>query len=190
MDRVAQPGDGLCAVRGLDQLHVERLCSRHQCEIAIINPERLFIIGGASLAIQGLREEALAAGAARASVLPINIASHTTRMEKAVGPFKLAIDSARPRRLASGRTLLSGSNGSPIGDPTSQSGNLARQLASPLNWAACIEALAEAKVERILELGPGRALANMARSLKVFREVRALDDFRTVDGVRRWITRE
>ena len=189
MDQASNPGDCLCAVRGLDRVLIENLCEKHGCEIAIINPDRLFIIGGASPGIDRLCIDALAAGATRSSRLTVNVASHTSRMEGAIAPFQLAIDSARPSRLTRGRTLLSGADGTPIVDPAADSRTLARQLGSRLDWAACLEAMVEARVDRILELGPGQALAKMSRDLSLFEEVRALDDFRSMEGVRNWIVR-
>jgi len=189
MNHARKPGDCLAAVRGLDRSLVTELCKRHHCEIGIINPDRLFVVGGARLGIFQLCKEALLTGATRASVLAVNIASHTSRMEKAIAPFQLAIDSAHPRPLAHGKILLSASNGMPIAHPALESSKLANQLASQLDWAACLEAMAEANVDRILELGPGESLASMARSISLFSDVRALDDFRTAEGVRRWIMR-
>jgi [acyl-carrier-protein] S-malonyltransferase len=59
-----------------------------------------------------------------------------------------------------------------------------------LEWASCLDGMAEAGVSRILELGPGRALANMARSQPLFAEIRAADDFKTLDGMKRWIAHD
>jgi [acyl-carrier-protein] S-malonyltransferase len=187
MDRASRPGDCLCAVRGLDRADIERLSRAHGCEIAIVNPDQLFVIGGGRPDIDRLCEEALGAGATRASVLAVNVASHTSRMTAAIAPFQQAIDAVPAGNLERGRILLSGSDGSRIRDPAAESGKLARQIGTPLDWAACLDAMVEANVDRVLELGPGRALANMARSLSTLDAVRAFDDFKTIDGIRRWI---
>ena len=189
MDEASCAGDSLYAVRGLDRTLMDELCRRHHCEIAIINPDRLFIIGGSTPNISRLCDEALAAGATLASPLSVNVASHTSRMAKAITPFQSAIDAVPARPLAGSKTLLSGVDGLRIVDPKSESRKLARQIGTQLDWAACLYSMAEAKVARLLELGPGRALTNMARSLSIFDEVRTLDDFRSVEGVRQWIVR-
>lgn len=188
MDQAARTDDCLCAVRGLDQSRLEDLCGKHGCEIAIVNPDRLFIVGGARLDVRRLCGAALTSGATRASPLDVNVASHTSRLAGAIPAFQLAIDTAPPGRLARGRTLLSGSDGIAVVDPVTDSRKLARQLGSPLDWAACLEAMAEVNVDRLLELGPGQALAAMARTTTLFDDVRAIDDFRSIDGVRRWVS--
>ena len=189
MDEASCTGDCLYAVRGLDRPLIDDLCRRHHCEIAIINPDRLFVIGGSTPGICRLRDDALAAGATRASALSIKVASHTSRMAKAITPFQLAINAILARPLARSKTLLSGVDGLRIVDPRSESRKLACQIGTQLDWAACLDAMVEAKVDRLLEFGPGQALTNMARSLSLFSEVRTLDDFRSVEGVRQWIVR-
>jgi [acyl-carrier-protein] S-malonyltransferase len=133
----------------------------HRCEVAIRNPGALFVIGGTIVQVDRLCEAALAAGTVRASRLPIAVASHTSRMDDAVVPFQHALDSAHlPIDCHAGGPCSADSM-----EPASR-----MQSRTPAGW-------------------PVSALANMARSLTGFREVRALDDFKTLDGVRRWITR-
>jgi [acyl-carrier-protein] S-malonyltransferase len=188
MDRVSCADDCLCAVRGLDRSRLQELCVKYDCEIAIVNPDRLFIVGGDRHSVHRLCDAAAIAGANRASLLDVNIASHTSRMATAIPAFQLALEAKPPRALERGITLISGMDGVPVLNPIADSPKLARQMGATLDWAACLEAMAEANVDRILELGPGRALAVMARSTLLFDEVRALDDFRSIGGIRSWIS--
>jgi [acyl-carrier-protein] S-malonyltransferase len=66
---------------------------------------------------------------------------------------------------------------------------LARQIAEPVEWAACIAACVEAGASAFLELGPGRALADMASAAYPALPARSLADFRSVDGVTDWLAR-
>jgi [acyl-carrier-protein] S-malonyltransferase len=190
MDRHSPPGDCLGAVRGLNRSRVERLGDRLGCAIAIVNPDHLFIVGGAACVVEQFCKEALMLGARQASRLPIAIASHTRRLAGAILPFQLALESVRSQGLRRSITLLSGADGEPIMDVNLGISKLARQLGSTLEWASCLDGMAEAGVSRILELGPGRALANMARSQPLFAEIRAADDFKTLDGMKRWIAHD
>ena len=52
-----------------------------------------------------------------------------------------------------------------------------------------LEALVERGVDRILELGPGTALADMVRGAYPAMQVRAVDDFRSIAGIKAWIDR-
>ncbi|MFC7663543.1 hypothetical protein ACFQWF_13695 [Methylorubrum suomiense] len=64
---------------------------------------------------------------------------------------------------------------------------LARQIAQTIDWAACLDACREFGAERVIELGPGHALATMARAALPDARVHALEDFRTADGLLAWI---
>ena len=50
---------------------------------------------------------------------------------------------------------------------------LARQIATPINWAACLTACQAAGAETALELGPGAAFSHMAA--QIFTPGRALE---------------
>lgn len=64
---------------------------------------------------------------------------------------------------------------------------LAAQLAEPIDWAAMLEALVERGASRMLELGPGRALADMAFGAFPHLDIRALSDFHTIEAQRAWL---
>jgi [acyl-carrier-protein] S-malonyltransferase len=62
-------------------------------------------------------------------------------------------------------------------------------LSQPVQWAACLDACVEAGVDVFLELGPGRALAEMAASAYPGVAARSVDEFKSLDGVRAWLAR-
>jgi [acyl-carrier-protein] S-malonyltransferase len=64
---------------------------------------------------------------------------------------------------------------------------LSRQVAEPIRWDDCMDAVAEAGVDTVLELGPGAALARMFHARHPQIACRSVADFRTVDGLRRWV---
>ena len=64
---------------------------------------------------------------------------------------------------------------------------LAAQISQALDWAACLEACREYGSDTVLELGPGHALATMARDLTPQWRVHALDEFRSAAGAAAWI---
>jgi hypothetical protein len=63
-------------------------------------------------------------------------------------------------------------------------GKLVEQISHTVNWAACLEACLAAGAKTVLELGPGRALANMAREVLKDAQVRSVEDF--VRGMACW----
>ncbi|TWB70728.1 [acyl-carrier-protein] S-malonyltransferase [Nitrospirillum amazonense] len=185
MDMAGGPDDQLAHVRGLSREAVERLARRFDCAIAIVNPGRLFIVGGTRAATEAFCAAALDAGAARAGPMNVHVASHTPRLADAVVPFATAL-AAVPAKSPALR-LMTASGATLVARPDRALAGLAGQLAETIDWAAVLEALAERGVTTVLELGPGRALADMAAAALPTAEVRALDDFHSLAGARAWL---
>jgi len=187
MDAASTGDTGLGFVRGLPRTAVEALAARHGCEIAIVDPDLLFVIGGQRSDLVVLCAEATTAGAVRAGLLAVHIASHTSALKAAVAPFAEALRASPTQRLKRGTTLLGAIDGAPIFDPASGLASLAAQVGRAIDWAAVLAAMVEAGVDTVLELGPGTALATMVRTSFPTLRVRAFDDFRSLDGVRHWL---
>lgn len=186
MDAVSRAGDGLAYVRGLPRNVIERLCTVHRADIAIVNPGALFVVGGDRAALEKLCDAAIGQGATSAGALPVHVASHTRRLAAAV-PVVEAAFRAMPCARASLR-LISSSDQGLVRDPSSQLGQLAAQIARTIDWESTLVALEERGVTKMLELGPGSALADMAREALPRIVVRSAAEFRSIEGIGRWIT--
>lgn len=189
MSRASSAGDGLASVRGLRYETVERLAHETQAEIAIVNPNDTFVVGGSGTAVRSFCEAALAAGALRALPLPVGVASHTSRLAAAVAPLRAAIAAHRPANPPAGLLLLSALDGSVIFEAETGIEGLARQISTRLQWSTCLGAAIERGASLFVELGPGRALAEMTRAAYPDVPARSLDDFRSPDGLLSWIGR-
>jgi [acyl-carrier-protein] S-malonyltransferase len=182
--------DGLLGyVRGLGRNALEALAARHGCAIAIINPGNLFVVGGARSDVIALCRDAEAAGASHAALLAVCVASHTARLAGAVAPFREALQHATAAGPKHGRLLLAGAGGARVFSAAGAIAGLAAEVASPLDWAATLQALVELGVDRVLDLGPGDALADMIRHAFGSVAGYAASGFRSVDGLRDWIRR-
>jgi len=187
MDRADEGAGGLGFVRGLDKMRLDRLLARHSCAIAIRNPGALYIIGGLRSDVAACCAEAVHCGALAARPIAVRVASHTPRLAAAVAPFERSL-AAEPARPAEEQFLLVGAATAtviPAATAETVSG-LAHQLASTVDWSSVLTSLVERGAARMLELGPGDALAHMVRANWPDMDVRALDDFKTVDGARHW----
>ena len=87
MDGASSPGDGLLFLRGLPRDEVDRLCQRHGAAVAIVNPAGAFVLGGAGAALESLADEARAMGAGRVVRIPVEVASHTSRLSAPLANF-------------------------------------------------------------------------------------------------------
>jgi [acyl-carrier-protein] S-malonyltransferase len=184
----ADSGGGLGFVRGLDRQKVEALAAEFRCSIAIVNPDRLFIIGGDRTDIAVCCSEAVSRGATTARPIDVHVASHTPRLAKAVPLFEQTLRTFAAAKPPSGYNLLGAFSASLIGAPVAELSGLAAQLATPIDWAAGLDALMERGVDRVLEIGPGDALSAMVRSAYPTVAARTLDDFRSIEGARAWMS--
>ena len=183
-------GTGLAAVIGLDRARIAALCRAHAGHVAIVNGEDFFVLGTARDALTALRDEALAAGATRATILRVAVAAHTPFLTEASRRFGAGLAGQPwPRRVPANIRLLSGLDGDAVLDLATGARKLVAQISQTVRWDACLDACRATGAETVLELGPGRALSNLARQALPQAQVRSLDDFRTPDGVLAWLRR-
>ena len=187
MDAASAPGDGLLFVRGLARQVVDGLCRSHDAAVAIVNPADAYVLGGQGEALDALAEDGKATGAVRAVRLAVNVASHTPRLAAASTSFRKVLEATSFAAPVPGVRLFSGLDGSAVLDVHSGVDKLAAQISHTVQWASCLEGCVEAGASVFLELGPGRALAEMAASAYPAIPARSLGDFRTLQGVRGWL---
>jgi [acyl-carrier-protein] S-malonyltransferase len=189
MDAASAGDERMVFVRGLARADVERLCADREAAVAIANPGDAFVIAGRGDAVDAVAADAARAGAQRVAPVGVRIASHTRRLAAAVPVFRAALGAAPIRRALPGTRLFCGLDGSAVLDVDDGLDKLARQIAEPVEWAACLAGCVEAGATAFLELGPGRALAEMASGAYPALPARSLADFRSLDGVASWLER-
>ncbi|SHG59672.1 [acyl-carrier-protein] S-malonyltransferase [Kaistia soli DSM 19436] len=187
MDAASRPGEGLLALRGLDEVRIAQLATEHDAAVAIVNPGGGVILGGSANALSALSADAVSAGAYRVVRLPVAVASHTPRLADAARQFRIdlagtTIDTRALRR----HRLLSGIDGQAVFDPDAGLDKLAAQISRTVHWNACLQACLEAGATAFLELGPGHALAEMAAGAYCM-PARSISEFAAMEGVRAWV---
>jgi [acyl-carrier-protein] S-malonyltransferase len=142
------------------------------------------------VALDSLVSEAKAIGAARIVRLAVNVASHTPRLAGASSEFRKLLDQVPAKtKFAAGVRLFGGIDGAPVFDVPTGLNKLAKQISHTVQWAHCLEGCVEAGARAFFELGPGRALSKMAAGAYPDIPARCLEDFRTLQGARRWLAR-
>lgn len=174
----------MLSVGGLDGAATSAMAARHGMHVAIKAADDLQIVGGFADAADDLQAEAQGQGA-RSVRLPIGVASHTPLMRAAVAPFADALRAAAP--IAPFIPVPAGISGEAHADPAAMQDALARQIDTTIRWTACLDACAERGVTVALELGPGNALSRMLHARHPRIDCRSTDEFRTVDGLLRWL---
>lgn len=185
MDAAAAGEHGMLAVLGLDEGLVASLAADAGLAVAIRNAPRHLVLAGPRSGIAGISERLLAAGASRLVPLAVHTPSHTPLLASAAAAFGQRLSSLPEARLAF--PVLSAIDAKAARTAGPALAALARQIATPLDWAACLQAVKEMQPDAVLEIGPGNALARLFGELASAIPVRAADDFRSEDGIVRWI---
>ncbi|MBR7900244.1 malonate decarboxylase subunit epsilon [Burkholderia multivorans] len=189
MDAASGGDERMAFVRGLSRAQLAALCDGREAAIAIANPGDAFVIAGRQADVDAVAADAARDGAQRVAPVCVRIASHTRRLAAAVPVFRASLAAMRVRRPLAGTRLFSGIDGASVLDVDAGLDKLARQIAEPVEWAACLAACVEAGATAFLELGPGRALADMASGAYPALPARSVADFRSIDGVAQWLAR-
>ncbi|MBR8253665.1 acyltransferase domain-containing protein [Burkholderia ambifaria] len=189
MDAASGGDERMAFVRGLTRARLAQLCDGRDAAIAIVNPGDAFVVAGRQADVAAVADDAARDGALRVAPVCVRIASHTRRLAAAVPAFRASLAAVNVRRPPPGTRLFSGIDGASVLDVGAGLDKLARQIAEPVEWAACLAACVEAGATAFLELGPGRALAEMAGGAYPALPARSVADFRSVDGIASWLAR-
>jgi [acyl-carrier-protein] S-malonyltransferase len=188
MDQATTEPSGLVAIRGLRQDALDPICRAHGAHVAIVNAEDQMLVGGTRKALDAVVHDAQAAGAERTTVLPVTVPSHTPLLAEASRSFRRALDRAHlPAEVPSGVRLLSGIDGDTVFDVRAGADKLARQIQQTVDWAACMQSCRAAGVAKVVELGPGHALAHMMHEFMPDSDVHSLSEFHSLPGCEHWV---
>jgi [acyl-carrier-protein] S-malonyltransferase len=182
----AAPGQALLTITGLPLTSASSLAAQHGYHVSIETGEDTCIVGGPAAQADQLQQAIEAAGA-RSKRLPVEVASHTPYMAGAVAPFAAALRTADFQPMQA--PVLAGIDAAPVSDQARAVETLSRQLAEKIRWLGCMDAAAEAGITVALELGPGAALSRMLQNRHPHINTRSVADFRTLDGIRKWLDR-
>lgn len=181
----ASPADaGLQAVLGLERHVLQPLCDLHGAHMAIANGQDHFIVGGTHASLLRLADAAQAQGA-DIRPLPVHVPAHTPLLAAAVAPFAAALD-ASPLQ-APRLPLLAGIDARPVRDRAMAVHTLSAQLAQTIEWAQVMRQAFERGARVFLQLGPGNALARMVAPAYPCCEVRAVEEFQSLEGAAAWV---
>jgi [acyl-carrier-protein] S-malonyltransferase len=131
--------------------------------IANFNAPGQIVISGEQKALNLAMELAKARGAKKVIPLSVSGAFHSPVMQPATGELARVIASS-PIQNAS-IPIISNINAAPLTEAPMIREELARQIATPVEWTRSIEYLAGAGVSVFIEIGPGRALTGMVKRI-------------------------
>ena len=188
MDEATSQPCGLVAILGLTRVMLDPICRARGAYIAIVNGEEHLLVGGTWKALEAVIPDAQAAGARRTVRLPVAVASHTPLLISASERFRKALTEVHlSAQLPANVRLLSGIDGDTVFDVRTGADKLARQIRQTVDWAACMQSCRAAGVTKVVELGPGSALARLMREVMPEGDVHSLSEFHSLTGFERWL---
>ncbi len=158
-DASAATPTGMSALLGGAPDEVAAALERHGLTPANVN-------GAGQTVAAGTLEQLAALAAdppARARVVPLQVAGafHTSHMAPAVSTLAGLADAVTPR--APRTPLLSNRDGAVVADGRAVLARIVDQVASPVRWDLCMQAMAELGVTGVLELPPAGTLTGLAK---------------------------
>jgi [acyl-carrier-protein] S-malonyltransferase len=162
-----RPG-AMVAVIGLDPERLRELCAEASADgvvgLANLNSPTQIVVSGEEAAVDRLASLAEEAEAQRVVRLQVGAAFHSSLMEPVQAKMGEAMAEVEWRDPQV--PLVSNASGGVVRTGESVRQALLDQIASPVLWVDCVRTLAAEGVKTVLELGPGRVLAGLARQIE------------------------
>lgn len=164
----------MAAVLGSDDDTVAAACA-DAADAGVVVPANYnspgqVVIGGDAAAVDRAIELLAERGVRKAMKLPVSVPSHTPLMREAAQALA-GVMAAMDWRAPS-LPVVQNVDAGVAGDVAAIREALVRQLHQPVQWTACVQALAVAGTTRIAECGPGKVLAGLCKRIDKSLDVR------------------
>jgi [acyl-carrier-protein] S-malonyltransferase len=159
----------MAAILGLDAQAVRDGCkaaaeaSGEVVEAVNFNDPKQTVIAGSKAGVDKACELLKAAGAKRALLLPVSAPFHSSLMKPAALRLQAALE-----KVALNAPTFPVVNNIDVAAPTDAAAirdALVRQAAGPVRWVEVVQALRARGVTHVVECGPGKVLAGMAKRI-------------------------
>jgi len=188
MTGAAQSSSGLMSVQGINLKALEPLLTTTATALSIKISDSSFIVGGDDENLKQLTLQLEQQGVRSVKRLNVTIPSHTPLMNSAVAPYQQVLQQQMLNRLSI--PMISGSGGQKYFKSSEAVNALIKQMNHAIDWDSCLTAIQENQPDIVLEIGPGTALSKMLLERHPSCVVRAVDDFKTMQGLELWIEKQ
>ncbi|WP_119157243.1 acyltransferase domain-containing protein [Caldimonas tepidiphila] len=188
MDRAVEGLDtGLLSVAGPPGERLERIVAECglECALRIAADHRIW--AGTAAALDAAQARLAEAGF-DCRRLPIRVASHSSWMRPAAQGLRellAALPFARARC-----PVAVNAGGAGLRDASALKAALSTQIDHPVDWAGCMETVAQRRVRCVVEVGAGTALVRMWTRRHPEIPARSLEDFRGPEAFAEWVRRQ
>ena len=158
---------GMAAILGLEDDAVRKVCEQaaqgEVLEAVNFNSPGQVVIAGTATAVARGVEQAKAAGAKRALMLPVSVPSHCRLMHPAAEQMAKRLTGADIHAPKGPVIHNVHAQGETTPDGIRQA--LVRQIESPVRWVETVRKLIASGASRIVECGPGKVLAGLNKRI-------------------------
>ena len=166
MQRATPPGTGaMAAILGLEAAVVVAIAAEaagdEVCQLANDNADGQAVVSGHVAAVGRAVALAKERGAKRAVVLQVSAPFHCALMAPAAAELAPALAATRFAEPAV--PLVANVTAEPVRDPALLAELLVRQVTGRVRWRESMATMARMGVDLVLELGPGKVLAGLAK---------------------------
>lgn len=160
---------GMAAILGLDDDIVKQVCDQASqasgqiVEAVNFNAPGQVVIAGSSDAVTKACELLKAAGAKRALPLPVSAPFHSSLLQPASEKLQNYLSSVVFNAPAI--SVVNNVDVEVLNDPVAIKDALVRQAAKPVRWHETINAMANQGITQVIECGPGKVLAGLAKRI-------------------------
>ena len=168
----------MAAILGLDDDAVRAVCNEAAAgevvEAVNLNSPGQVVIAGNKAAVERAMGLAKEKGAKRALPLPVSVPSHSSLMLPAAEKLLAHLQGVTISTPVI--PVLHNTDVQSHADADAIRAALAKQLHTPVRWVETVQALKAAGIERVIECGPGKVLAGLAKRIDDSLPVVALVD--------------
>jgi [acyl-carrier-protein] S-malonyltransferase len=166
MEAACQENPGtMAAIIGLNESQVEDICRRASSAGVVVaanfNSATQIAISGSMAAVEEAVKLAREAGAKRALMLEVGGAFHSPLMAPAKNGMQEYLDSIEINDPT--HPVVANVTGRPASDAAEIKQLLVEQITAPVRWSQTMKCLVDHGVTGIMEIGPGKVLAGLAK---------------------------
>jgi [acyl-carrier-protein] S-malonyltransferase len=179
MQKAVPSGTGaMAAILGLEDEQVIKICAdvaeNEIVSAANFNSPRQIVIAGHKQAVERAIDAAKKAGAKRALLLPVSVASHCMLMKEAADEFEQGLNNVVFNNADI--PVLQNVDAETKSSSDDIKAALLEQLYKPVRWVDCVNNMKSMGVERIIECGPGKVLSGLIKRIDRSFELFSIQD--------------
>lgn len=186
MEEAVPNGEGaMAAILGMDPALLRDITEEvtqqgHSVQIANMNSRAQIVISGTKTGVELASQKAKENGAKRAVPLRVSGPFHSSLMKPAAEKFRAVLDGIEMHDA--GIPVVANVTADVITSKEEIKEKLVEQLYSPVLWYPSIERMVELGVDTVVEIGPGKVLAGLMKSIAPSVQTYAIYDEETLQS--------